>query len=236
MKLGLFSDPHYCHKEMNSPRRFMQSYGKIAIAMDHFKTHGVDMVICLGDLVDDCQNYEDNVRSIEKITALIRSYGIPFYCLMGNHDYQNFTREEFDIRTGGAYPPPRLDVGNSTLLFLDCNYKDDGRIYEVGRVDWTNTCLPEDQMEMLRASLADPTVKNAYVFSHQSIENQVEAHHTVHNADAIRAILAASPKVRVMLQGHYHPGHDVVIDGVKYHTVGAMCEGENNPYEILEIE
>lgn len=236
MKLGLFSDPHYCDKEMNSPRRFMQSYGKIEIAMEYFKKNGADMIICLGDLVDDCRNYEDNVRSIEKITTLIRSYGIPFYCLMGNHDYQNFTREEFDRLTGGAYPPARLDVGNSTLLFLDCNYGDDGRVYEVGKVDWIDTRLPEEQLAALKTNLADPAVKNACVFSHQNVENEVEEHHIVHNAADIRAVLSASGKVRAMLQGHYHPGHDTVIDGVKYHTVAAMCEGENNPYEIFEIE
>ena len=236
MKLGLFSDPHYCDKEIPSPRRFTLSYKKITEAMEYFKAEDVDTVICLGDLVDDCQNYEDNVRSIEKIVALIRSFGIPFYCLMGNHDYQNFTREEFSRRTDGAYPPARLDVGNSTLLFLDCNYGDDGRVYEVGKVDWTDTRLPKDQMDALKNALADPSVKNAYVFSHQSIENEVEEHHVVHNASEIRAVLSASGKVRAMIQGHYHPGHDTVIDGVHYHTIPAMCEGEKNYYEITIVE
>ena len=236
MKIGLFSDPHYCHIEIPSPRRFTLSYRKITEAMECFKAEGVELVICLGDLVDDCRNDEDNVRSIEKIVALIRSYGIPFYCLMGNHDYQNFTREEFNRLTGGAYPPARLDVSNSTLLFLDCNYGDDGRVYEPGKVNWVDTRLPEEQLNALKANLADSTVKNAYVFAHQSIENEVEEHHIVHNAAHIRAALASSGKVRAMLQGHYHPGHDTTIDGVTYHTVAAMCEGEANPYEIFEIK
>ena len=236
MKIGLFSDPHYCHIEIPSPRRFTLSYKKITEAMECFKAEGVELVICLGDLVDDCRNDEDNVRSIEKVVALIRSYGIPFYCLMGNHDYQNFTREEFNRLTGGAYPPARLDVSNSTILFLDCNYGDDGRVYEPGKVNWVDTRLPEEQLNALKANLADPTVKNAYVFAHQSIENEVEEHHIVHNAAEIRDALAASDKVRAMLQGHYHPGHDTTIDGVTYHTVAAMCEGEANPYEIFEIE
>jgi DNA repair exonuclease SbcCD nuclease subunit len=236
MKIGLFSDPHYCHIEIPSPRRFTLSYKKITEAMEYFKAEGAELVLCLGDLVDDCRNYEDNVKSIKKIVGLIRSYGIPFYSLMGNHDYQNFTREEFDLLTGGAYPPARMDVGKSTLLFLDCNYGDDGRVYEPQKVDWTDTRLPEESLDSLENALADPTVKHAYVFSHQSIENEVEEHHIVHNAADIRAVLSASGKVRAMIQGHYHPGHDTVIDGVHYHTLPAMCEGETNYYEIMIVE
>ena len=236
MKIGLFSDPHYCHIEIPSPRRFTLSYKKIMEAMDYFKAEGVELVLCLGDLVDDCRNYEDNVESIGKIVGLIRSYGIPFYSLMGNHDYQNFTREEFNRLTGGAYPPVRMTAGKSTLLFLDCNYGDDGRVYEPGKVNWIDTRLPADQLAYLEHALSDPLVEEAYVFSHQSVEDQVDGNHIVHNAADIRAVLSASGKVRAMIQGHYHPGHDTVIDGVHYHTLPAMCEGEKNYYEIMIVE
>ena len=50
MKLALFTDPHYCDKEVTCrTRRPILSYGKIREAMDTFVREGVDFVLCLGD-------------------------------------------------------------------------------------------------------------------------------------------------------------------------------------------
>ena len=45
MKLALFTDPHYCDKEVTCrTRRPILSYGKIREAMDTFVREGVDFV------------------------------------------------------------------------------------------------------------------------------------------------------------------------------------------------
>ena len=41
--------------------------------------------------------------------------------------------------------------------------------------------------------------------------------------------------MRGVFQGHYHSGHEAVIDGIPYLTLAAMCEGERNSYKIVEI-
>ncbi|MBQ8163276.1 MAG: metallophosphoesterase [Clostridia bacterium] len=236
MKIGLFSDPHYCDKDMVSGGRYHAlSYGKIKEAMDSFKKEGVGLVICLGDLVDDCGNEQENIRSIKKITELIDSYGIKFYSLMGNHDYQNFTREEFNRYTNGAYPPFSLELDDAILVFLDCNYEDTGKIYEVGKVDWTNTFLPNDQLLSLEKVLSKDSEKNIIIFSHQIIEEGLDNNHTVRNAKDIRALISSCGRVTEVIQGHYHPGHDEIINNVRYHTLPAMCEGKENRFECFEI-
>lgn len=54
MKLGLFSDPHYCTKDVTcGTRRPSLSFGKIRAAMEAFRDAGAEYVICLGDLVDE---------------------------------------------------------------------------------------------------------------------------------------------------------------------------------------
>ena len=236
MKLGLFTDPHYSTKELAcKTRRPLLSYGKIREAMEHFASESVDAVICLGDLVDDSGSREENVAEIKRINSLIRSFGLPFYCMMGNHDYQNFTREEFCELTEGAYPPFALEMGNSLLIFLDCNYRKCVRIYGPDDVDWKDTRLPEDQLSKMRELIVNNPERDVYVLSHQNIDSTIRADHVTHNADDIRKMLNSYSNVRAVIQGHYHRGNDNVIDGIKYHTLPAMCEGEGNYFEIFEV-
>ena len=232
MKIGLFADPHYSDKKASGNRLNSLSYGKIKDAMTSFKEHKVDLVICLGDLTDDCIDIKDNPKILKELTEMINSFGIEFYSLMGNHDCQSFTKEEFKIFSGGAYPPFKIENDNAVLIFLDCNYTDNGEKYKVGNVDWTNTYLPKTQFEALKKALN--TEKEKYVFVHQNLDKGVEEHHIVHNAEEIRKIIEEA-HVNMVIQGHYHLGHNNLINSVKYHTLPAMCEGERNHFEILII-
>ena len=232
MKIGLFTDPHYSDKEASSNRLHSLSYDKIKKAMISFKKNSVDLVICLGDLTDDCVNVNDNPKALKEISKMINSFGIKFYSLMGNHDCLSFTKEEFNALTGGAYPPFKIETDKTVLIFLDCNYNDNGEKYKVGNVDWTNAYLPKTQFEALKKALN--TEKEKYVFVHQNLDKGVEEHHIVHNAEEIRKIIEEA-HVNMVIQGHYHLGHNNLINSVKYHTLPAMCEGEGNHFEILII-
>lgn len=234
MKIGLFADAHYCDKETTcSGTRFpRKSFGKIKNAMEKFR--GCDLVISLGDLVDDCDDTEKNIEKIKELTELIRSYGIPFVSLMGNHDYQNFTRSEFDTYTGGAYPPFSMPFGENTLVFLDANFYPDGTAYSRGNVDWKDSNLPENQLEALKKLLREAD-GDVYIFLHQNLDPEVQEWHIIQNAAQIRELIGNSGKVKKVVQGHYHEGHDIVIDGVEYHTLRAMCEVEEDYCEIMEV-
>lgn len=235
MKIGLFTDPHYSDKIIPSANRYHSlSYDKIKASMELFKKENVELVICLGDLTDDCNNINDNPKALLDLSEMINSFGVKFYSLMGNHDCLSFTREEFNDFTNGAYPPFKYETEKSTLIFLDCNYEDSGNPYQVRNVDWTNTFLPDEQLEALCKTISDNT-KEYYIFVHQNLDNEVDKYHIVHNSDKIRAILE-NHNVKMVIQGHYHLGHDTVINGIKYHTLSAMCEKEDDFCEILEIK
>ncbi len=237
MKLGLFTDPHYCNKEVTmNDRRASLSYEKVREAMTTFRAAGVEMVICLGDLVDACDTAEENREMIEKLTALIRSFGLPFYCLMGNHDYQNFTKAEFNELTGDAVPPFSASYGKLTLVFLDANYDDDEKVYEPGKVVWYRTRLPQDQMTALAETLAGAKGQHVYVFSHQLLDDTAAAGHHLSNSAEVRAMLEDAGNVKAVYAGHYHPGHEGEFGGIPYHTLPAMCEGTENRYFVVDVE
>lgn len=235
MKIGLFTDPHYSDKNIPSANRYhSMSYDKIKASMELFKKEKVELVICLGDLTDDCSDIKDNPKSLASLTEMINSYGIKFYSLMGNHDYLSFTREEFNELTNYAYPPFQYETEKSTLIFLDCNYEDSGKPYKKREIDWTNSFLPDEQMNALSEAMYDNS-KKYYIFVHQNLDNEIDKCHIVRNSNEIRAVLEKK-NVKLVIQGHYHSGHDTKINGIKYHTLPAMCEKDVDYCEIMEIE
>jgi len=238
MKLGLFTDPHYCDKDVTCrTRRPVLSYGKIREAMEAFVREGVDFVLCLGDIIDKCDDPQVNIEKTKEIADLIHSYSLPFYSLMGNHDAHVFTRREFNelVNRSPLPSPISITVCGKELILLDANYNDDGSSYVPGEVDWKNTYIPEEQLCSRGQKLNEPTVTEAYVFMHQNLDPEVQKDHIVRNAEAVREMIRASGKVRAVFQGHYHKGHETVIDGIPYHTLPAMCEGEENRFIIIEL-
>ncbi len=235
MKLGIFTDPHYCNKELTcGTRSSLMSYEKIKQAMDGFIKEDVAAVICLGDFLDDCGSYEGNVTYAKKLTQLILNYGLPFYCLMGNHDHLDFTRKDFAAITKSV-PPFCVEMGDSILIFLDCNHHDDGEPYSPKRADWTNSFLPQEQLENLENVLSCNKDKKAYIFSHQPIGGELAQNHIVRNAPDIRRVINAAGNVKGMYSGHFHGGFKGKVDGIDYVTVPAMCEGEKNSFIIVDI-
>jgi len=233
MKIGLFADPHDSTKETSCvTRRPSLSWGKIWQAMEAFRE--TDLVICLGDLTDDCINPEDNAPRLAALTEMIRSCGLKFFSLMGNHDCNVFTREEFD-ELGGSRPPFSMQTEEKLLIFLDANYTAKGEAYLPGTVDWTDAAIPDWQLDLLQKALETDSVKEAFVFVHQNLDPNVEQRHIIHNHAEVREMLERSGKVKRVIQGHYHPGYDSVINGIEYHTLPAMCEGERNFFEIIDI-
>lgn len=235
MKLGIFADTHYCKKEILCRTRHPSlSLGKIKEAMEAFTAVGVDLCICMGDLVDICDSVSEAEECIANAIGLIRSYDIPFMLIPGNHDYKVFSAEEFSVRTGCAIPPCVFDTGSYLLIMLDANYRSDNRRFDVAGVDWKDSNLPPEQLEFLYQALTTAD-KPSVVLVHENLDTSVQANHIIKNASAARKIIEQSGKVKLVIQGHYHPGADHVINGIRYLTVPAMCEGTENRYMILDI-
>jgi len=234
MKLGVFTDPHYSSQTVTcNTRRPSLSLGKMREAFAAMKD--CDLILCLGDLINDCGDPADNRVKLAEAAVLFHDSPVPAFCLMGNHDYDAFSRAQFQEITGQLAPPPVLHICGKTLLFPDSACREDGVSYDGNHFDWTDSFIPEGEQTFLREILADPETEEAYVFLHQNLDPSVEVHHIIRNAGQVRALLAASGKVKGVFQGHYHPGKDSIVDGIPYRTFPAMCEGEENRFFILEI-
>ena len=236
MKVGVFTDSHYSDKEIScKTRRPILSYQKIKDAMEVFRREKVELVICLGDLLDSCNKRADEPNALRMLGEMILSFQIPFYCLRGNHDCDNFNEIDFLRYSGFSVVPFSLQCGDRLLLFLDANVKESGEKYLPRQVDWTDSTLPQEQVEQLKLALKGTDAKDIYIFLHQRLDPCDNTHYLIKNACEIRELLQENGKVRKVFQGHYHKGDYQKIGQIEYITLRAMCEGEQNEYSIIEL-
>ena len=236
VKVGIFADPHSSLNIISTKtRRPSLSIGKIKRIMDIFKAEGVEYVVCLGDLIDDCGGEEQTGEMIKIIMDLVRSYGVTFHAIYGNHDCHNFPKEKFIELAQVNAEPFTARVGDALFVFLDANYYDDGSTYEPGHTLWTNSYITQEQLDFYADACQNTDASEVYVFSHQNIDPMCEARHVIKNSEHVISELAKCPKLKGVYQGHYHKGNENVIGGVGYHTLPALCEGENMPYVIIEV-
>lgn len=235
MKLGLFSDSHYCKLNTScGTRRPSLSLGKIRQAMDAFRAEKVDYVLCLGDLTDKGTTPEEPRQCMKEIMELIGSYGLPFRAIAGNHDYAVFHGAEFSALTDSPEAPFLLETDTHTLIFLDANFRSDLRRFDIAGVEWKDSNLHPDQLSFLKKALENAT-KPCVVLLHENLDPTVQVDHIVKNAAEARNIIENSGKVSLVLQGHYHRGADTTLNGIRYLTLPAMCEGEENRFMIIEL-
>ncbi|HAN20507.1 MAG: hypothetical protein A2Y15_00025 [Clostridiales bacterium GWF2_36_10] len=235
MKIGLFTDSHYCTKEIKcNTRRPLLSYSKLDEAINVFKVNNVELIICLGDLIDT-DDEENDIGNLIEISSLLNKSGIECLCCMGNHDAFLFDKSSFEKFTGLKTAPLSVVKNGKRLILLDANYDSSQLKYSREKTDWIDSNIPDYEVEWLKSTLSDCLEKEIFIYVHQNLDPAVESHHIIKNAAEIREILANDGRVRAVYQGHFHHGGENTIDNIKYVTLKAMCEGTENYFMILDI-
>ena len=235
MKFGLFTDVHYTLKpHENSPRRQTLGMQRIREAFAAFEKAGVDAVLCTGDLVD--YNYDRAMTRgfFDEALSFIRSAGLKFIFVPGNHDYAELRAQDF-IARGLPLPPYTVDFPGLRIVALDSNFDAKGNRSDQSDAPWYETKLPDWELEFLKKTL-DETPDRAIVMLHQDLDDAVEQRHILFNAADARRIIEESGKVPLVIEGHYHSGADHVIGGVRYLTQQAMCDGDENHFTIIDTD
>lgn len=236
MKIGLFADPHYSTRETSClSRRPSLSYAKTIEAVNAFRNAGVRFIVCLGDLIDSDVSKEQEQLNLAEIGGILANSGIPCYFCMGNHDAFIFRKEEFERFSGLRTSPCSFSIENKLFILLDACFHSDGSAYNHENTDWTDSYIPNEQIEWLKAVLKNSPAAEVIVFVHQNLDPAVEKHHLIKNAPQIREILENDGRVKTIYQGHYHPGKVSIHSKISYITLKAMCEGNNNSYHIIDI-
>ena len=237
MKIGIFSDLHYCSAQNlglgREPQRGFERFQKM---LADFKASGVDICICLGDTIDRANGdtRESALCYLARCVSEFKANALDFYLVPGNHDFLDLTREDF--KSAGVMLAPLVIAGDKlTLIALDANYRNSGGHFDTDGERWNDANLPQNQLDFLDSSLREAHTP-CIVLIHENLDTCVDFEHQVRNAQEVNEVIAHhSDKVRAVIQGHFHYGADNVHFGIPYHTVKSICVFDTDFYEIIEI-
>ena len=247
LRFGIITDAHYADRTPSGSRHYADSIAKVREAVAEFRRAKVDFIIELGDFKDTTSKseVEPTLRFLDDVERALQSFGGRVYHVLGNHDMDCLSKEEFLSHTLN----PRSVRGRAHYSFsergvrcivLDANYNEDGSHYERGNFDWRKAIIPREQIEWLDAELAAHSSEPTLIFLHQMLDSfsDVTKSVCVNNASDVVEVLERHKQVLAVFQGHHHPGHYSHRNGIHYLTLQGMIEDEypqHNSYAIVEL-
>ncbi len=243
MKIGFFSDLHCGREEITNNNRYpSRSLGKLQKLLLDFENIGVDLAICLGDVINGSVSKADDIEHLSRVAKVVRDSSVPVLVMQGNHDFKNLDDDTFYRISDFVRPPFVCRADEVNLIFLDANYSSDGTRYGTAgtKVNWKDTYIPQEQIEALREVLASsPEGSRFWILCHQCLDIGVEERHIVNNADEVLDIIGneGKDKVEFIICGHYHPGAYSIDIGREFVTLPAVCTGKDfNPNAALILD
>ena len=203
------TDPHL-HAQADARMRGVNTYDTFMSVVDHVLSGPIapDAILATGDLVQD-----ETRAGYERFRDSLLPFGVPVYCLPGNHDAPPLMAEvlgDAPFQVGGS-----IDCGDWRLILLDTHLPgDDG-----GQLD-------QRQLQQLEAQLAEPAAGHVLICMH---------HHPVpmgsrwldgvalHHPDGFLEIIDRFPNIRGIIWGHVHQAFDRRRNGVRLMSSPATC-------------
>lgn len=235
LRVGLFTDTHYADRLPAGTRYYRESIGKIRDCVNQLNGSSVDLVVELGDLIDEGATAEAEIAHLHTIEREFAKIEAPRHYVLGNHCVWTLTKEQFFASCGARAPHYSFDQAGFHFVILDACYRRDGVPYGNKNFEWTDTDIPPHEREWLEADL-EKASRPAIVFVHQRLD--VEGQHSVKSAPSVRRVLEESGKVTAVFQGHHHINDHHLIGGIHYTTMAAVIEGSglsNSAYCILDL-
>lgn len=247
LRFGVITDSHYADREPSGTRYYRDSMLKMQEAIREFNHSGLDFVIELGDMKDTTVDaaLEPTLRFLDAIEREFKRFDGPSYHVLGNHDMDCLTKEEFLAHTtnegrttGRSYYS--FSARGYRCIVLDANFNLDGGPYSRGNFDWTKAMIPQEELEWLEQELAAHSKQPTLIFVHQMLDSfsTVSRKLCVSNAEKVVEVLERNEQVLAVIQGHHHPGHHSHRAGIHYLTLNGMIEKsapEHNSYAIVEV-
>ncbi len=235
LRVGMMTDLHYADKAPGGTRHYRESLRKIAEAAQRFARDKPGFVVELGDLIDAAADVNVEKAWLARINKEFAALCKDRHYVLGNHCVDTLTKEEFLEGVGQKAAHYSFDREAMHFVVLDACFNSDGKPYGRRNFTWTDTNIPESQIEWLKADLKN-TGRKVIVFAHQRLD--VNNNHAVKNAAAVRQVLEDSGKVAAVFQGHSHKNDYKEIRNIHYCTLAAMVEGsgeQNNSYAMMDI-
>ena len=248
VRFGLVTDCHYAdiplaHRPMPiGDASYRESCAKLAEAVAVFNRERPDFAIELGDFKDQGRDKAETLSFLERIEGVFAGFAGPRYHVLGNHDMDLLTKEDFfsRVENGGAKPVSghySFAVNGVKVIVLDGCYNAKNESYAPGNWIWHDARVPPFETEWFASELESAPGK-VVVCVHQRVDPAADGQHLMRNAAEIRALMERSGKVCAVFSGHQHSGGCTVENGILYYSLRALVlnEGaEENSYALAEV-
>lgn len=243
VRFGFVTDCHYAAHIVPRPgdlRMYPESLVKMREFVRDMNREQVDFVVEGGDFKDLGRSREESLKYLDEIESVFAGFEGPRYHVLGNHDHDNLTKEEFlsHVANEGqaeAKAYYAFSCAGIKFIVLDACYSPDGKPYCRGKFSWKKAFVPPEQIEFLRRELASAEGWCVPIV-HQQLDAEDET--CIVNAAEIRRVLEESGKVRCVVQGHFHEGNFHDLNGIGYLAAKANVHGhakDENNYSIVEV-
>ncbi len=239
VKVGLVTDIHYADADVRGTRHYRESLAKVREAVAVLNRRGVDVAIEMGDFIDSAKGADAaaEVGFLKKIDGEFGRLRADRHYTLGNHCVTTLSKEQFLDTVGRRRSYYSFDKGGFHFVVLDACFREDGVAYGKGNFVWTDTEVPAEQREWLKADL-EATGRRSLVFIHQRLDLPVGSPYAVRSSPAVRRVLEDSGKVLAVFMGHSHKNGYTRIGGIHYAVLAAVVEGSgpaNNGYSVLNL-
>jgi len=234
--IGAFADTHYACRPSDGTRFYTRSLDKLRKIIARFGEIKLDLVACLGDLIDCRTDGGSAQPQFDDMMAAVRAIDAPFAMALGNHDVAALPRRDIaaatdlDPRGYGSF-----DVKGWHIVRLDTNYGPDGTPYAGSAVAWDDCWVDPAQLTWLEQDLA-AAAGPCVVLAHANLDPRERDGrpdpHVLKNHGEVRAVLEGCGRVRLVLQGHCHEGYKSCIRGIPYVTLRAVSDGFAGNYAL----
>jgi len=242
ISFGWVTDIHYALAKVKWDRYFFQSKDKLAEAVLLYNQLNLDFVIETGDFKDEnaVPDKQKTLTYLRDIEAVFAKYNGPRYHVLGNHDLDSLSKDEFQsvvLNSGisNAHTYYSYVKKGWRFIVLDACFRSDDVAYANNNFQWYDTAVSQSQLKWLKGELND-SVEPVLIFIHQPLDGVGQLF--VNNADEVRSVLEQSGKVMAVFQGHRHEGGYSPINGIHYITQKAMVDFSgmtNSSYSVVAI-
>jgi len=233
LRVGIFADLH-AHDSNNPLESLVMVHyrERLGACVDAMNAWPADLMIQLGDYVNGTfvlgANPGDPARIpaiLEDAEAIYARFDGPRHHVLGNHDVQDLSKEEFLERVPATETYYSFDAGAYHFVVLDAQYNRKGE-------DWSHIFyivqgnIPSFQLDWLREDL-ESTDRPTIVCVHQRLDVEYDFRSggpEIYNVLETRALLEESGKVIAVFQGHDHDGAYSLIEGIHYVTFRALID------------
>ncbi len=242
ISFGWVTDIHYALAKVKWDRYFFESKEKLSEAILLYNQLKPDFIIETGDFKDE--NAEPDkaktMQYLKEIEAVYANFKGPRYHVLGNHDLDSLSKQEFQGMVNNTGIPAAQTWyafvrRGWRFIVLDACFRADEVPYDNSNFNWYDTAVSQIQLEWLQNELSESR-QPICIFVHQPVDGEGDIY--VNNAVQVRQVLEKSNKVLAVFQGHKHEGAYQMINGIHYITQKAMVDYSgmtNSSYSVVNI-